>query len=207
MNVRPAPELIEVLRARGEVWTAEKRLEPANSTAAANALGALLPQGWPHGTLIEVLSAGPGFGEVSLFIGLAAELSRTGREVAWVAPAGIPSAPALAAAGVDLAHFLWVRTRNRRDAAWAARELLASGAASLVLVGREIADWQALRGLALAARAGGTLGVLHRETRRRETPSPAQLRLEFANPANGPRRLVVLKGRGFAPGATIAFEG
>lgn len=205
MNAKSAPELIEMLRARGDIWTATKRLEARNFTATRGALGVLLPQGWPRGTLIEVLSPGPGFGEAALFIELAAELTGAGREVAWVAPAGVPSAPALAAAGVDLAHFLWVRASSRDDAAWVARELLACGAVSLVLLGREISDWRALRGLALAAREGGSLGVLHRVPSQREMPSPAQLRLEFAPESSGRRKLIVLKGRNFAPGITLTL--
>jgi|GEM_PF-2733316 len=203
-----APELIEVLRARGEVWSAAEHLHPRTLRAARGELGGLLPEGWPRGKLVEVLTTGPGFGEASLFMGLAAELTAAGREVAWVAPeAGVPNAPALAAAGIDLAHFLWVRTTDRHRAAWVARELLASGAVPLVLVSREPGDQRALRGLALAARQGDALGVLLRDEARRGEASPAQLRLDFPAEPRRPRRVVVLKGRGIAPGTSIALEG
>lgn len=200
------PELIEVLRARGEVWSAAERLD-SRALHPGGALGGLLPGGWPRGTLVEVLTTGPGFGEVSLFMALAAELTSAGREVAWVAPAGVPNAPALAAAGIDLAHFLWVRTRDRKEAAWAARELLASGAVPLVLVGREINDSQTLRSLALAAREGDSVAVLQRDSTWRTAPSPAQLRLEFAPEPHRPRTLRILKGRGLAAGTVVTLDG
>lgn len=198
-------ELLEVLRARGEVWTAAER-PGAQAQPSVGPLGRLLPAGWPRGTLIEVLSTGPGFGEVSLFTALAAAFTRGGCEVAWVAPEGMPSAPALAAAGIDLAHFLWARTREGRDAGWVARELLASGAVPLVLVGRAGDDPRILRGLAVAAREGGALGVLLRDASRRAAASPAQLRLEFPPGPQRPRRLVVLKGRGLAPGTALTLD-
>lgn len=205
------PALIEILRARGAVWTAAPGLPPASRESAAapppTPLGEALPQGWPRGTLVEVLTTGPGFGEVSLFIALAAELTRAGRAVAWVAPEGVPNAPALAAAGVALAHFWWIKTRDRQQAAWAARELLASGAVPLVLVGRELQEQRILRGLALAARTGDSLGVLARPASAHSAPSPAQLRLAFPHSAGGPRKLTILKGRGFAPGTTLTLSG
>ncbi|MGH8225521.1 MAG: hypothetical protein ACRER1_05155 [Gammaproteobacteria bacterium] len=48
---------------------------------------------------------------------LTAELTREGHEVAWMAPEDVPNAPALAAAEIDLAYFLWVCTADRREAA------------------------------------------------------------------------------------------
>lgn len=198
-------DLIETLRARGELWSAVDRETPRHLGTGEGSLKALLPAGWPRGRLVEVLTTGPGFGEVSLFMGLAAELTGAGREVAWVAPeGGLPSAPALAGAGIDLEHFLWVRTRDRREAAWVARELLASGEVPLVLISREPEESRTLRALALAAREGDALGVLLRKACRRDNPSPAQLRLAFSE-APRPRRLVVLKGQGIAPGTSITL--
>lgn len=203
--MRANPGLIETLRTRGELWSAAEHAPSRTLGTGGGSLDALLPDGWPRGRLVEILTTGPGFGEVSLFMGLAAELTGSGREVAWVAPEdGIPSAPALAATGIDLGHFLWVRTRDRREAAWVARELLASGEVPLVMISREPGDARTLRTLALAAREGNSLGVLLRETCRRDTPSPAQLRLAFAEEPR-PRRLVVLKGQGIAPGTSITL--
>ncbi len=201
------PQLIEILRARGELWSAAEHAQSWILRAAGGAAVELLPGDWPRGVLVEVLSTGPGFGEVSLFTALAAELTSTGREVAWVAPDGVPNAPALAAAGIDLAHFLWVRPRERRQAAWAARELLASGAVPLVLMHRGVDYQPMLRGLALAAREGNALGVLLRGACWRNAASPAQMRLEFPSEPRRPRRLIVRKGRGVASGTTITLGG
>lgn len=200
--------LIEMLRARGEVWSGAEHVPSQAPGAARGELGGLLPGGWPRGALVEVLTTGPGFGEVSLFMALAAELTAAEREVAWVAPEeGVPNAPALVAAGIDLAHFLWVRTSGRQRATWVARELLASGAVPLVLLSRELNDRSALRRLALAAREGEALGVLLRGEARRGDASPAQLRLAFPPEPRKSRRVVVLKGRGIAPGTSLTLEG
>lgn len=203
-----SPELVEVLRARGDIWSAAEYAHSRTLKVARGDLGDLLPEGWPRGQLVEVLTTGPGFSEASLFMALAAEITAAGREVAWVTPeGGVPNAPALVAAGLDLNHFLWVHTGDRNQAAWVARELLASGIVPLVLVSREPSDARTLRGLAIAAREGDALGVLLRDASRRENPSPAQLRLEFPPEPRKPRRLVVLKGRGVAPGTMIMLEG
>lgn len=198
--------IIQMLRSRGELWAASEQLSSRPLTAKCEALADLFPDGWPRGRLIEILSSGPGFGEVSLFMGLAAELTANGQEVAWLGPeGGIPNAPALAALGIHLERFLWIRTRNRKEAAWAAYELLASGVIPLVLLNQDPKDIRTLRGLAFAARKGCSLGVLFRENRWCDTPSPAHLRLTFLETAR-PRRLVVLKGRGIASETVITLR-
>lgn len=87
------------------------------SEASANAslatgiaeLDAVLPGGGlPRGALIEI-SGAPSSGKTSLALALLAAVQTSGGAVAAVDPRGAVHAPALAAAGVDLAHLLVVR--------------------------------------------------------------------------------------------------
>ena len=75
------------------------------------ALDAELPGGgWPASALTEILPQHEGIGELRLLGPALARLTRAGRCLAWIAPPHLPYAPALAAAGIDLARLLIVRT-------------------------------------------------------------------------------------------------
>src|SRR5215467_9686682 len=93
------------------------------------ALDAELPGGgWPAGALTEILPAHEGIGELRLLGPALASLSRRGLRLAWIAPPHLPYAPALAAAGIDLAKLVIVRTASHRETLWAAEQALASNA-------------------------------------------------------------------------------
>src|SRR5437762_12848236 len=66
--------------------------------------------GWPAGALTEILGRREGIGELELVLPALAALSWAGKRIVWLAPPHLPYAPALAAAGVDLAH----RSEERR---------------------------------------------------------------------------------------------
>src|SRR5262249_9708741 len=71
------------------------------------ALNAELPGGgWPMAALTEILPEHEGIGEVRLLAPALAHLSTTGRWLAWIAPPYVPYAPALQAAGIDLARVV-----------------------------------------------------------------------------------------------------
>lgn len=200
-------ELLEQLRARGELWKASESSVTRPSNLRVKGLNNVFPNGWPVGTLMEILSPSPGFGEISLFMSLATELTRNGREVAWVSEGGRVNAPALAAAGIDLEHFLWADSASSAQSLYMARELLASGAVPLVLILSEVRDFLALRRLSLAAREGKALGVLLHRSARHANASPCQLRFEFPRSSRKARQLLVLKGRGIASGTVIDLDG
>src|SRR5687767_13076294 len=91
-------------------------------------LDAQLPGGgWPAGALTEILGLQEGIGELQVVMPALARLTSAGKRVAWLAPPHLPYAPALAAAGVDLAHLVVVRAPGRRDALWAAEQVLRAG--------------------------------------------------------------------------------
>jgi hypothetical protein len=142
------------------------------------ALDAALPGGgWPPAALSELLLGLDGRGELALLLPTLARATRQGRPVAVVGPPYLPYAPALAAAGLDLAHLLLVRAEGR-DALWATEQALRSGACAAVLCWPQGVDDRGLRRLAVAAEQGGALGFAFRPRRALAQPSPAALRLE-----------------------------
>ncbi|MCX7902039.1 MAG: recombinase RecA, partial [Burkholderiaceae bacterium] len=97
------------------------------------ALDAELPGGgWPLAALTELLFDAPGCGELSLLL---PALARCSGPIVWVlpyAPAAtrdapadaLPYAPALAAAGLDLARHLFVAPATPRESLWALEQAL-----------------------------------------------------------------------------------
>lgn len=166
-------------------------------------LDACLPGGgWPRAALNEILVARFGSGELQLMIpalaSLCAEDVGEAYWLTWVSPPHIPYAPALAAAGLDLARILMVRTRRSRDALWAAEQALRSGTCRAVLLWSEQVDGQHLRRLQLAAEEGNCWGIVFRPDAAKKRPSPAALRLRISVD-DGRTHLDLLKVRGGRP--------
>lgn len=180
-------------------WTAS-----ASVPSGFSALDALLPGGgWPLGRLTELLVDGRGAGALALTLPALARLSGQGRWIAWVSPPYLPYAPALAAAGVELARVLVIRAPPA-ESLWAAEQALAAGAVAFVWPGAGAAS-QALRRLVLAAERGGAWGVVVRPLRVAGEPSPASLRLVLA-PSAGRVAVRIVKCRGRAPGGTLELD-
>jgi len=172
--------------------------EPATLPSGFAALDAALPgRGWPQGALTEVLLEREGIGELRLALPALARVQAQGRDVVWIAPPHRPYAPALAAAGLDLARFYVVRCRDAQDALWAYEQALRApecGAAFAWLTAR---DDRLLRRLQVAAREGRTWGVLWRRPGQTGGATAAPLRLGLAAAGGGNRLAVrVLKRRG-----------
>jgi hypothetical protein len=151
--------------------------------------------GWPAGALTEILCADEGIGELQLVLPALAALSHAGHRIAWLAPPHLPYAPALAAAGVRLEFLTVVRAPGRRDALWAAEQVLRAGACRALLAWLPRAGYSELRRLAVAAEAGRAFAALFRppQTARESSPAPLRLALEL----DGERLAVrILKRRG-----------
>jgi hypothetical protein len=172
------------------------------------ALDAALPEGgFPAAALTEVHSALTGIGELSLLLPALAGCGQRGL-VAFVAPPHVPYAPALAAAGLDLARLLVVRAASSRESCWAMEQALRDGAASAVVgwLDQQRVSFAALRRLQLAAETGSSFGVAFRGWGDRRTASPAALRLalhpfgcaDAATVGQRGLRVAVLKCRGRA---------
>jgi hypothetical protein len=170
--------------------------EPATVPSGYAALDAVLPgRGWPVGALTEIVLAREGIGEVRLTLPALARLQATGRDVAWIAPPHVPYAPALAAAGLDLARLVIVRCREAADRLWAFEQALRAPECGAAFAWLDLAHERTLRRLAVAAREGGTWGVLWRRPGQYASAAAAPLRLALA-PQEGRLAVRVLKRRG-----------
>lgn len=155
--------------------------------------------GWPLGALTEILGTRAGMGELQLVLPALAALTSAGRRAVWLAPPHLPYAPALAAAGVSLVHLAVVRAPGRRDALWAAEQVLRAGSCHALLAWLRDARYPELRRLAVAAENGRTFVALFRPRDATAQPSPACLRLAL-EPAPEGLSVRIVKRRG-APAA------
>ena len=179
----------------GPVWSAT----PATPTGF-DALDRELPGGgWPAGALTELLARRAGIGELGLVLPALAALSWAGRRIVWLAPPHLPYAPALAAGGIDLAQLALVRAPGRRDALWAAEQVLRSASCHALLAWFPRARYEELRRLAVAAEASRAWVALFRPPEAAHGASPAALRLSLEAAGNA-LAVHILKRRG-APAA------
>jgi hypothetical protein len=185
-------------REQGAVSTA-----PAGLPTGYAGLDRCLPgQGWPRQGLIEVLSDRRGIGELRLLMPALARLcaATRGGWIAWVSPPCTPYAPALAAAGLDVARVLVVHGAGATE--WAMDQALRSEACSAVLGWANPREPQALRRLQLAAEQSHSLAVLFRPLQAGLTPSPAVLRVALLGCEQGNLQVRIVKSRGGRP-ATV----
>jgi hypothetical protein len=198
--------LADVLRHPG-IW--RRGTKPAASGHAQPTglaeLDALLPGGgWPRGALSEILIEQDGIGECSLLLPALAALTQARKRVALVAPPYIPYAPALSAAGVDLAQLVHIDA-TAADTHWTAEQCLRAGCCGAVLNWLPQADYQQLRRLQLAAETGAAIGFVFRPLGAASQASPAALRIKVTASENGPR-IDILKCRGRLGDSTTAIR-
>ena len=193
---RDGTALVDVLR-HPAIWRrGSLRTKAADALPTGiDALDAALPGGgWPCGALSEILIDADGIGECSLLLPALATLTAARRRVALVAPPYIPYAPALAAAGVDLAQLVHIDA-GALDTHWTAEQCLRAGCCGAVLNWLPRTDYRQLRRLQLAAETGGAIGFVFRPLAAARETSPAALRLKVVVDAQGPR-IEILKCRG-----------
>jgi hypothetical protein len=188
--------LDEVLRHPG-IWrrgTAMRIAADIQPTGIAG-LDARLPGGgWPRGALSEILIEHDGIGECSLVLPALAALTQARKRVVFVAPPYIPYAPALIAAGIDLAQVVHIEA-GAADMHWTAEQCLRAGCCGAVLNWLPHADYRQLRRLQLAAETGAAIGFVFRPLQAAQQTSPATLRLQVCVSESGPR-VDILKCRG-----------
>ena len=193
--------MVEQLLRQHAVWRggAPQPGLPAIPTGYPALEGELPGGGWPSAGLTEILSGPRGIGELQLVLPALASLTWSGKRVVWIAPPHLPYAPALAAAGVDLAQLVVVRAPGRRDSLWAAEQALRAGCSHAVLAWLGRASYDELRRLALAAESGPAWVALFRPREAASDASPACLRLAL-EPVGDALGVQILKRRG-APAA------
>ena len=201
-----AAPLENILR-QHPVWRggAAQAFSPAISSGYAELDQALPGAGWPTGVLTELLCGQPGIGELGLALPALAALTWSGRRVLWVAPPHLPYAPAIAAAGIDLAQLVIVRVRGQRDALWAAEQVLRARSCHALVVWIRRAGYEQLRRLALAAEGSPAWVALFRPPESSAEPSPAALRLAL-EPQGEALAVHILKRRGAPAAAPLVLR-
>jgi hypothetical protein len=192
------------------VWLgrAPQLAAPAVPTGFQVLDGELPGGGWPRGALTEILGSQEGIGELALLLPALGALTWAGKRVIWLAPPHLPYAPALAAAGGNLAQLAVVRAPGRRDALWAAEQALRSGSCHALLGWLRRSSYDDLRRLAVAAEGSSAFVALFRPREAAAESSPACLRLALeVNKADAPDgntlSLHILKRRGMPAAAPL----
>lgn len=193
----PAVALSDVL-ARSDIWRGD-RMAAAPAPVMPTGFDTLdreLSGGWPRGALTEVLLDGVGIGELTLLLPALATVKALGGWSLLVAPPYAPHAPALAAAGVDLARLAVVSPARSADALWATEQALRSASPAAVLTWANGLDPRQVRRLQVAAAGSNALAFLFRPAAEAMHASVAPLRLRVSSGGEGRLRVDVLKRRG-----------
>lgn len=170
-------------------------------------LDAVLPGGgWQAGTIVELMPAATGIGELRLLLPALARITGAGRHVTLIAPPYIPFAPALAQHGVRLERLLVIQAQQAEDILWAAEQSLRCRSFGAVLAwpAATIKDRE-IRRLQLAAEAGGSTGFLYRCVEAARESSPAALRLKLQR-VESALQIYVVKCRGGRSGQSVEVE-
>lgn len=188
---------LEAVLHRHPVWRGAGLAPAARAVPSGHAaLDRELPGGgWPAGALTELLCARHGVGELQLVMPALAALTRAAGRIAWLAPPHLPYAPALAAAGLRLEFLTVIRAPGRRDALWAAEQVLRTGACRGLLLWLPRTGYGELRRLAVAAEAGAAVALVFRPPQAAQDASPAPLRL-MLEPDGAQLAVRILKRRG-----------
>lgn len=183
---------------RPDIWRGDSLNRASTPTIPCGfpELDAQLPGGgWPAGALTEILPAHEGIGELRLLGPALAGLSRRGLRLAWIAPPHLPYAPALAAAGIDIARLVIVRTASAKETLWATEQSLASNACGAVLAWPQGVKYAELKRLQIAAEGSRAPAFLFRFPEVASESSPAALRIVLST-VRGGLAVRVIKRRG-----------
>jgi len=167
-------------------------------------LDAVLPGGgWQTGTIVELMPAVAGIGELRLVLPALARITGAGRHVTLIAPPYVPFAPALSQHGVRLERLLVIQAQQAEDILWAAEQSLRCRSFGAVLAWPTAIRDREIRRLQLAAEAGGSTGFLYRSVDAAREASPAALRLKLCKAENSALQIDVVKCRGGRSGISV----
>ena len=166
---------LEEILQRHPVWRGGALVQGAAALPSGfAALDHELPGGgWPCQGLSEILADEPGIGELALLLPAFARLTGAGKRAVWISPPHIPYAPALVAAGVDLANLLLLQPSGRRHALWATEQALRAGSCHALAAWLPKARYAELQRLAVAAQTSRALALIFRPLAAGSESSPA----------------------------------
>ena len=193
-----------LLKANPLLWQGKQFYSQAKtiSTGFTELDTALPTEGWPLGSLIEVLTPNFYSGALRLFLPALAEISRQQAQLAWINPPCTPYAPGLLQHGVDTQQLLVIEAKDTwKDPYWCMEKLLRTDRCGAGLLWCKQPNIKSLRRLQLAAEYGGSLGVIFCQTI--QPHSPATTRLFVKTDAAKSIQVSILKARGTHQRATL----
>jgi len=192
------PTSLDLLLQHPRLWRGEACALTATAVPSGFAvLDECLPgSGWPQGALTELFTSGQGIGEFSLLMPLCARLTQNSRWVIFIAPPHVPYAPALAAAGIDLARLLLIKAESPKDKLWALEQSLKSKQCGAALAWPGDMAANSLRRLQLACEQGQSSGFLFMPESAATNASTAALRLRLLANEDGELEIRIIKRRG-----------
>ncbi|AEC19753.1 hypothetical protein PT7_1213 [Pusillimonas sp. T7-7] len=151
-------------------------------------------QGWPLGSLIEILPTQPGIGEISLLSPALAQLD-SNRSIALINPPYQPYFHCWRNWQLQQHRLLWIKPQTCTDTLWATEQALRHNACAAVICWASHIRLPALRRLHLAAQQTDTLLFLLRPQAAGQQASAAPLRLLLQPKAQG-LEVFIIKRRG-----------
>lgn len=164
-------------------------------------LDAQLPgEGWPQGSLTEILQAQAGLHEWRLLLPALRQAVQTGPLVLIGCP-HLPHLPALECLGIPAAAVLMIEAHKPAERLWAAEQVLRCREVAVLMAWLPQARPEQLRRLQVASQTGSThhrppLVFAFRPLTAQHESSPAPLRLSLRSRAREGLELQLLKRRG-----------
>ncbi|NGM87982.1 translesion DNA synthesis-associated protein ImuA [Parapusillimonas sp. SGNA-6] len=141
-------------------------------------------QGWPLGSLVELMPAQPGIGEIHLLRPALAKLDAQ-RSIALVHPPYEPCFHCWINWKLERHRPLWIRPQTPADLLWAAEQILKHNACAALVCWVDLVRPAALRRLHLLAQQTDTLFMVLRPQAAAQQASAAPLRLVLDPTAQG----------------------
>lgn len=202
MNRAETLQQLAQLCRNGRHARAPRAIEPTGAPALDQALPG---GGWQAGTIVELMPAASGIGELRLLMPALARITQAGRHVALIAPPYVPYAPALIRHGVRLSRLLVIDARQNADILWACEQILRCQSFGATLAWPVTIADREVRRLQLAAEAGNGIGFVYRPAASARLASPAAVRLGLQVQASGDLCIEVIKCRGSRSGQRLTL--
>ena len=182
------------------LWKGPGKLKESSSISTGySQLDQYLPGGgWPIGALTEILLVNTEQPPIWLIVPALAKLEYEKRWQAWIAPTGIPYAPAIANTGIDISKTLVISPPTHKDILWATEQTLESGVCSAVLFWPHKMLTTTSHRLQIAAKNGHSFGLCFCSSKNTKHNTMATLRILF-NPDYQGGEITILKSRGIKP--------
>lgn len=186
--------LQQLLQSRRDLWQGDQLPQnQATFSTGFDNLDKALGGGWPRGSLVELMHAQEGIGELTLLLPLLAARSQADdQQIALLNPPHPPYPPALSNAGIQLEQLLLLQSAEHT--LWASEQLLRSALFDVVVLWQANTRNRDQRRLQLAAETGNAIAVCYRPSSAATLHSAAALRITLQAQRDG-LQLHIIKSR------------